>query len=97
MSAAVYLAIPLPPFSRWRVLTDADDCPDAHVVIAALGQRRSRISSSDKLRLPDDLRELLRLYSSLGVEARTGLVAYARELAAQVQPLYPLGERKAAT
>ena len=51
----VYIAIPIPPRSTWRLLADPDDCPHGYMIIgtmAAVRRRRPVAELSDVCTAP---------------------------------------------
>lgn len=80
--SALYLAVPLPPFHRWRLLADASDCPDAHVIIATLASGRTTTAVARSGHPgSSEVAELLRLYGRLDASRRRRLIEHALELA----------------
>jgi hypothetical protein len=82
VSGGLFLAILLPQFDRWRLLTNSADCPHARVVIARLagGKRspgRALIEAAPAEAPPAhaQLRELLAAYQRMSAEQRERLIS----------------------
>ena len=90
---ALMLAVPLPAFHKWMLLTDARECPDGFAIIARLGTGR-RVTVSDQVALPapveamPSLEELVAIYATLNDSQRAELLEAARKLA-QAERLTP--------
>ena len=78
------VAIELPPFDRWRLLTHVNECPGGWAVIARLatGKRGAVVDQVAQPRpdLPPELEPLLAAFARMSAAQRVQLLQFADEL-----------------